>query len=141
MAQIEQERLVYKSFSAFVLTFLERQRAFVPIFLWLCVVALGSSARGQVVANWTGKGHDSLWSNSKNWDTHTIPGSNDTAIIDLTGSNLVILDTNIVIGTINLGGQGANILELANVSIQCTGSISVSNNGILQITGNSVVVG
>src|SRR6516162_5611665 len=79
MAQVEEKRPVYKSFSGIAFAFPMRQRAFIPILLWFCVIAVAWSAHGQVVANWTGKGNDSLWTTAKNWDTHSVPGSNDTA--------------------------------------------------------------
>ena len=109
--------------------------------LWFCAVALGFSAHGQVVANWTGKGNDSLWTTAKNWDTHAVPGAIDTANIDLTGSNLVIINSDVVIGTINLGGPGTNVLQLAGVTIQCSGSISITSGGFLEITSSSIVAG
>ena len=107
----------------------------------LCFGALTLCTHAQVTATWTGKANDSLWTDSNNWDTHAVPGSNDTAIIDLQGSNVVVLSSNLFIGTIELGGQGTNILELTGISIQCTGLISITNGGILEITSNSTVVG
>ena len=124
-----------------MLTYFYHRQARIWLLFALCFGALSLCTRAQVTATWTGKANDSLWTSSKNWDTRAVPGSNDTAIIDLSGSNLVILNTNLFIGTIELGGQGTNILQLTGVSIQCTGSISISNNGVLQVTGNSVVVG
>src|SRR5215469_10284473 len=125
----------------FAVGFLEYRRLAIRLLLALCFSTLALSIRAQVTATWTGKANDSLWTSSKNWNTHTVPGSNDTAIIDLSGSNLVVLDTNIVIGSIQLGGQGTNILQLTGVTIECAGSISISNNAVLQITGSSAVAG
>ena len=130
-----------KSLSRLSVRFLGFRRVMVRLLVALGFGALILPVHAQVTATWTGKGNDSLWTDSKNWDTHTVPGSNDTALIDLQGSNAVILNSNLFIGTIELGGQGTNILQLNGVTVQCTGLISITNGGILEITSNSTVVG
>ncbi len=127
-------------FSSFKLMSPRRFPQLAGILFSFWIVTLATAVHGQSVFTWTGNGRDSLWTNNKNWSPHGVPGSNDTANIDLSGSNLVILDTNLVIGTINLGGQGENILDLSGVTVLCFGSISVSNNGVLQVTGSSVII-
>ena len=37
-------------------------------------------------ASWDAGGGDSDWNNPLNWDSDTLPGSQDTAVIDLAGS-------------------------------------------------------
>src|SRR5579864_7517955 len=138
--QVVQERSLYKTFRGFA--FPMGPQLITLVLIALCVLASGIPTQAQVTATWTGNAHDSLWTDKNNWNPHAVPGSNDTAIINLSGSNLVILNTNLFIGTIALGGgPGTNILELRGVSIQCTGSISISNNGVLKITASSLVLG
>ncbi len=144
MAQIEEKRPLYKSFSEFASTFHEWQRVSAQVLL-LVFASVALSAHGQVTANWTGNGHDSLWTDADNWDTHAVPGANganDTVVINLQGSNFVLLNTNLTIGIISLGGgQGTNILDVAGGSIQCSQAISIAANGILEIQSNLTVNG
>ncbi len=82
-----------------------------------------------------------MWTNPNNWNTTNVPGPNAMVIINLPGSNVVILNTNIDVQEIDLGGQGTNILEFPGATIQCSGLIAISSNGVMQIDGNSEIDG
>ena len=129
----------------FALSYHGHRRPIHCLLLMLCLATLQPLAYGKNILSWTGNGGDSLWTDSKNWSPHGVPGiggTNDAAIIDQQGSNFVILDTNLVIGDISVGGsQGTNILELGGVSIQCSDSVLIATNGAFEIQGSSSVSG
>lgn len=55
----------------------------------LAVLSLASAtpalAAQQCTDNWTGKGNDGNWFNGTNWSTGMVPGSTDTACIEIGG--------------------------------------------------------
>src|SRR4051794_33180327 len=53
---------------------------------------------------WDGGGGNSDWNNPLNWDTDQSPGSQDTVVIDLTGTFTVALSTDVTVAGLTLGG-------------------------------------
>src|SRR5262249_59430098 len=54
--------------------------------------------------SWDGGGGNSDWNNPLNWNTDTVPGSTDTAVIDLAGAFTVDLTTDVTNAGFTPGG-------------------------------------
>jgi hypothetical protein len=74
----------------------------------------------------------------KKWDTGTVPGSSDAAVIDASGSYTVTLTTPISVGWIAISDSGATLSVNDSGQTQ-TVSGSLTNGGTLNIDtdGNS----
>src|SRR5437762_7068224 len=61
---------------------------------------------------WDGGGGNSDWNNPLNWNPDTVPGQQDTAVIDLAGTFTVALSTDVTIAGLTLGGaSGTQTLD------------------------------
>src|SRR5205823_8433383 len=68
-----------------------------PAFEWL-------ERRCLLSVTWDGGGGNSDWNNPLNWNPDTVPGPQDTAVIDLDGTFTVDLSTDVTIAGLTLGG-------------------------------------
>ncbi len=141
----------------------------VVLFVFATAVCLScSSVYAQTVVNdnWTGGGVGALcggtysngcWSNPANWSNGVPNNSNDgmtvyNVIIDSGGTDNAILDMNVTINSLVLGGtKGTAVSTLSsetNKTLGITGSLNVNKEGkldfkenVLTVSGNTIVAG
>ena len=103
-----------------------------------------------------------LWSVGSNWSTGAPPTSEQSAVIDLTGTYTVTLDVNTTVNGLTLGGSsgvqslttsgsrtltllssgnvlGTGRLTLGNSTITGSGTLTIAAGGALNLTGSSTV--
>jgi hypothetical protein len=104
-----------------------------------------------MAVRWNGGSRDGLWSDGGNWTGGQVPGPNDAVIIDLTGTESVLLNTNASIlslsmpegGVVDMDGHtlatGAGITLGAQAVIAGYGTLDIGTHlagaGTVQATG------
>jgi hypothetical protein len=93
-------------------------------------------ARRLLAVSWDGGGGNSDWNNPLNWDSDTVPGSQDTAVIDLAGTFTVTLSTDVTIAGLTLGGTtGTQTLDTGDHTLTVNGPAAVTPHGSLLFGG------
>ena len=75
-----------------------------------------------------------VWNTPANWSPSGVPGSGDIAEIN---TDIAVLDSNITVGELQIGGAGR--LNLASFNLTVEGNVAVS--GTLDMTGRTLTVG
>src|SRR5258708_1801550 len=100
------------------------------------LVCLTSTAVGSTVA-WT----NSLggnWSTAANWNTGTVPGPSDIALITAGGSYTVTLDVDATIANLTLGGaSGVQTLSANSRIFTLNSSGVIAANGVLAFASST----
>ena len=137
-------------------------KARTPLFGIACAcltnftMSLSASAAN---GTWTGGGNNTNWSNAVNWsDGIAAGGASASATFSGNGSNSILLDTSVTLGSLNFSGTSANttwtlspsgspspVITLArsgqtpsiNVGADVSAEISVALGGIYQVLGIS----
>jgi hypothetical protein len=85
---------------------------------------------------WTGAVNTD-WTNPGNWSTGAVPGPNDDVTVDLPGRYTININSDVVIGSLSLGGiQGAQTLA-TNRALFIDGDSHISGNGALNLSGSA----
>ncbi|MEM1268949.1 MAG: DUF11 domain-containing protein [Bacteroidota bacterium] len=120
--------------------------------LLVCALAAGLHAAPQPTVTWTGAGDGTSWNDAANWNTNTVPGPSDDAVIDKAGTNIIVLsEAGASVKSFTL--SGTNTLRI-NTSLTFSaaseigasakvewhsgtlgGAGTLTNNGTLEATG------
>ncbi len=88
------------------------------------------------IVTWDGGGGDFDWNNPLNWDIDALPGTDDSAVIDLDGTFTVSLSSTVTIASLTLGGgTGAQTLDTTGRTFTINGPAAVTTSGVLRISG------
>ena len=117
-------------------------RLFILTLVFATSFLLASSALAATVT-WNGDGDGSTWSDSDNWDTDSVPGNGDTAVIETaTTVNITAGDT---IGELVLGDSGGGVASILNFAYDAV-NVGASSDPLVVTTasggtGNITVYG
>jgi len=79
------------------------------------------------------------WSVGANWSTGTVPAALDTVFIRQTGTYTVVLDVNITVGRLDVGGpSGVQTLAVGGNILTIAGASAVNANGRLAFSGGTL---
>ena len=82
------------------------------------------------------------WSNGANWQGGSPPGPTEGALIDLDGTYVITLDTDVNVESIALGGNsGRQTLDNNGYAITASGTVRVIGTGALQVASTSLTAG
>jgi hypothetical protein len=104
----------------------------------LAIALVGTTLHAQTLV-WTNPSSGD-WNNPANWNTATVPGASDTAIINVPGVT-VTLTSATTVGSIELGtNTGATVtLSLNNQTLSLNGSLTVNSSGSFTVDSGVLV--
>lgn len=80
-----------------------------------------------------------VWSDPANWSGGALPGENDVVVIATAGDYEVELDTDAIVGALELGGEeGTRKLVLPRSTLKIRGASRVGAGGVLHLDGGIV---
>lgn len=98
------------------------------------LLAVGSASG----AIWTNASEDGLWSTPANWNTNALPVSAEEAVINLTGANAAVVDSNVGrFGWLRVGQGNGTVGQLDIL----TGGVVDSDGGQSVRIGRAAVLG
>ena len=126
MNHVRQQGRLFRMFAAFV-------AAMVALSLAAATPALGQ----QCTDSWTGGGGNSDWNNGANWSTGNVPGSNDTACIQMSGAAVSMATGGDTVLNLALGSTDSLTLPAGGNQFLVIGGTSIANNGQIILPGSN----
>src|SRR5689334_13337588 len=109
----------------------------------VCGVAITGAlclCRTMLAANvtWTNSSGGN-WSNPANWDSGSVPGSSDNALIVNGGSFTVNVDVDAAVGSLTLGGaSGTQTVSISSHTLTLNGNSLVNGNGVVALSSGTL---
>lgn len=112
------------------------------ILLGIFLFVFSSQFTHAATIGWDGGGSDDNWSTANNWNTNSVPGSNDDVKVTSTSDNIDI-DTDVEVKSIEVGGLGGyngtiTATSSKDIGITTTDKFQVINTGTVKFMNNDV---